>query len=264
MSFSKSIISHQILISIRMSTLEMKCPENTHASRGGALNLPMWNENSSSSNGLLDHSLKWVSHKSFYCVVPGCDVQLSPYPLEILSHFELMHENVKPNHCTQCYYTFDTWIDLCKHASETHHDAYICFYSRCGFAFRRSGDLTRHQLTHKENVRRYPCPHCSRSVVIIVSITLPCFTSSSIFTDLSSSTAVEVRMALNGETTLNNISVIIIKSNQKSVFQMELLNSTVHSALRMLFQKLWKVSLITCSKSTNRCHTSVLTIHATE
>jgi hypothetical protein len=42
------------------------------------------------------------------------------------------------------------------------HEAYTCRFPGCSSGAARLQDLLRHQLTHKVNVIRHPCPHCRR------------------------------------------------------------------------------------------------------
>jgi len=104
-------------------------------------------------------------HKCFKCAVSGCNHKVVPGSQSTWggesSHFASYHPEIKYG-CAQCGSRYDTHDLLAEHALQSIHTAYICRFPECGSGATRLTDLLRHQLTHRVNVPRHPCPHCRR------------------------------------------------------------------------------------------------------
>lgn len=64
--------------------------------------------------------------------------------------------------CNECDESFGSQEDLGQHAGEEGHAALICNQPDCGRAFSRLDIYKRHQLSHDEDAKRYPCKYCKK------------------------------------------------------------------------------------------------------
>lgn len=96
-----------------------------------------------------------TSHKSLCCAIPGCDQRVN-----VQGYHHLLDHGPMKYSCAQCGEVFDVKYSLDFHGEYTMHAAYVCKYPDCGSESTRIADLHRHQLAHKVNVPRHPCPHC--------------------------------------------------------------------------------------------------------
>jgi general transcription factor IIIA len=109
--------------------------------------------------GLESHNYEFPSHLPLFCAIKGCGMRLqASWTFE---HRREFHEGIQFR-CAQCGLGFDDQESLDTHGSDAMHAAYVCEYPDCGSESIRIGDLNRHQLAHRNNVRRHPCPHCRR------------------------------------------------------------------------------------------------------
>lgn len=67
-----------------------------------------------------------------------------------------------PHSCAECRERFMLSYDLATHSRDTGHAAYKCSFAECDATFSRPDVMKRHQLTHKEDITKYSCPHCKK------------------------------------------------------------------------------------------------------
>jgi len=111
------------------------------------------------ANKLYFDGIGSLSHYPFHCAIEGCTSKAAPK--QINAHFNVNHPYIKYR-CAECSIGCNSLYELDRHGEEMMHAAYLCRYPECGSESTRSGDLRRHQLIHKENVPRFPCPHCRK------------------------------------------------------------------------------------------------------
>lgn len=87
-------------------------------------------------------------------------------------NFEAVHAYILVDHtrnshpelrvCHQCNVRFSSVESLNQHGLDTHHAAFKCSCSGCVATFTRLDVYRRHLLQHKDNIARFPCPHCPK------------------------------------------------------------------------------------------------------
>ena len=105
-----------------------------------------------------------TDHKSLRCPAPYCGQRVNDCHYIIRTGVDHNRMHIRKYGCAQCGLMFDWQPDLDRHGSATMHAAYTCKYPDCGSESTRMADLLRHQLSHKADVPRYPCPHCRKYV----------------------------------------------------------------------------------------------------
>jgi len=115
---------------------------------------------------LRSHSLRKF-HRPMVCAVPLCG--RSPFTGNEVWHFRQHHSDIKCQ-CNQCGVRFTSKNGLDWHGTHSMHAAYSCNYPSCGSEFSRVDDLVRHELRHKKNAPRHPCPHCRRQVFFSINL----------------------------------------------------------------------------------------------
>jgi len=100
-------------------------------------------------------------HLASRCTVPWCQILLSDDPDVASTHFKEAHKDLAYL-CAECSAGFNTRGRLDYHAKKSKHSAYHCQFPDCKSESSCFKELTRHQLSHQSNARRYPCSHCRR------------------------------------------------------------------------------------------------------
>ncbi|OCK85647.1 hypothetical protein K432DRAFT_12074 [Lepidopterella palustris CBS 459.81] len=107
---------------------------------------------------LYDHSII-AGYKALSCNVPLCTDTFS-FPSDLSLHRRQKHPKLYS--CAQCKVNFSSFEQLNYHAGHTGHTPYVCDAMDCGSTFSRFDTYERHQLSHKLDVKRWPCPHCNK------------------------------------------------------------------------------------------------------
>jgi len=75
-------------------------------------------------------------------------------------HMRAMHQDVLT--CDECMYAGKSQYEIALHASSTGHASFICKHDGCEKKFARLDTYQRHQRTHREDAKRFPCKYCRK------------------------------------------------------------------------------------------------------
>ena len=64
--------------------------------------------------------------------------------------------------CDECMYVGKTLYEIGLHAANTGHASFICKHNGCEKKFSRLDTYQRHQQTHREDAKRFPCKYCKK------------------------------------------------------------------------------------------------------
>jgi len=64
--------------------------------------------------------------------------------------------------CDECMYVGMSHYEVGLHASDTGHASFICKHDGCEKKFARLDTYQRHQRTHREDAKRFPCKYCKK------------------------------------------------------------------------------------------------------
>jgi hypothetical protein len=106
------------------------------------------------------------THISVQCGIPGCITSLRMS--DVTDHYDATHSDLE-YHCALCKQGFKSVNDLSSHCARRcarqHYESFACEYPGCDSTAITIWDLRRHELKHRKNVQRYPCPRCPRCVM---------------------------------------------------------------------------------------------------
>ena len=89
-----------------------------------------------------------------------CDYVYSYQDEDYRHHLNISHPEVYK--CQQCAVFFRTQYLLEDHASTTGHASFICGHGDCNKMFARLDTCQRHQMSHREDAKRFPCKYCRK------------------------------------------------------------------------------------------------------
>ncbi|KAH6881953.1 hypothetical protein BKA58DRAFT_372474 [Alternaria rosae] len=93
------------------------------------------------------------------CIILSCEFRYTSQ-WQCKEHMRAMHQDAFT--CEQCMYVGTSHYELGLHASDTGHASFICKHDDCEKRFSRLDTYQRHERTHREDAKRFPCMHCRK------------------------------------------------------------------------------------------------------
>lgn len=95
------------------------------------------------------------------CVIDCCAFR---YTRGDMSSYKrhLQESHVKIFACDECAYVGKSQYEVQLHASRQGHTAFACTHDDCEKKFSRLDTYQRHQRTHREDAKRFPCKYCRK------------------------------------------------------------------------------------------------------
>jgi uncharacterized Zn-finger protein len=98
-------------------------------------------------------------HSGRECVIHSCGfrfIRLQDYQ----THLRAIHQDVFT--CDECMFVGKSQYEVGLHASSIGHASFSCNQDGCGKRFRRLDTYQRHERTHREDAKRFPCRYCKK------------------------------------------------------------------------------------------------------
>jgi len=93
------------------------------------------------------------------CIIPSCEFRYTSQ-WQYKEHMRAVHQDAFT--CDECMYVGSGQYGLGLHASNTGHASFICKHDGCEKKFSRLDTYQRHQRTHREDAKRFPCKYCKK------------------------------------------------------------------------------------------------------
>ena len=93
------------------------------------------------------------------CIMLSCEFRYTSQ-WQCKEHMRAMHQDAFT--CEECIYVGKSQYELGLHAFATGHASFICKHDDCEKRFSRLDTYQRHQRTHLEDAKRFPCKYCKK------------------------------------------------------------------------------------------------------
>jgi hypothetical protein len=98
-------------------------------------------------------------HSGRECVIHSCGFRFTR-SRDYQPHLRAVHQDVFT--CDECMYVGKSQYEVALHASNTGHASFSCNHDGCGKRFSRLDTYQRHERTHREDAKRFPCRYCKK------------------------------------------------------------------------------------------------------
>jgi len=93
------------------------------------------------------------------CIIRSCEFRCNEWQ-DYATHLQAAHQDAFT--CDECMHVGKTQDAIALHASNTGHASFICKNEDCEKKFSRLDTYQRHQRTHREDAKRFPCKYCKK------------------------------------------------------------------------------------------------------
>jgi len=100
-----------------------------------------------------------TQHGRRKCVIGSCEFRYDQ-GWDCKTHLQAVHQDIFT--CDECMYVGKNQFEVGLHASNTGHASFICKHDGCEKKFSRLDTYQRHQRTHREDAKRFPCKYCRK------------------------------------------------------------------------------------------------------